>query len=1117
MMKHAKVLALIGAAMLASTTAYAQAANPIGFARDPHYAAGKVIFSFRGNIWQVNEDGTSSRQLTRLDGRDVKPRFSPDGQWIAFTSSRGGNPDVYIMPAAGGEPKRLTWHSANDEVQYWTPDGKRILFASSRGPMAWDSPLYTVGIDGDLPMAIDMGSGAAGMFSQDGSMLAFNRTRYPDPKRHYHGSNNADVWVMNVRQNTFTQLTDLKLEAYKEAVHDANPMFGADGWIYYASERDGIFNIWKVNPKGGAQSQVTKHARGGVRFPSISADGKVITYSNEFDLWVLHIDQPTPKRIPIDLGYVVDRRLSEVVTAENIADGFGPSPNGAYMAIDYHGEIFAVPTEEGVGERRRITESDWRQHDGTYSPDGHYLAYLSDESKEEEIWITDLRTNERKKLTTQPSRKNLLQWTADSKEILFSSGVSLFAIDVALGKTTEIAKHAAGGYTLNQASPDGRWLVVSRRDDYQNAEVALYDVTAKREYNVTAHPARESNGMLTPDGKTVVFVSNRDAGVNHLFSVTLAALTEDPDDPLVKERRQPAPGAGRGGRGGGGGAADAATMPANLDIDLKDISRRAIQLTRGAEGVSNPFLSPDGRTIYFISGGGAAGGGAGGRGGGRGGAPAAGAPAAAGAGPGLYSINIDGTDRRRVADGAFAGVQLTADGRTLFFREGTGISKMPLGAAAGAARTKTPVRFALSFAVDKREEWREMFDEFYRYWKYNYVEEDMHGYDWAAIRKRYEPLVDKIGQTDDFYMLGGEMLNELNSTHSGITAPAEPDPDAPAGGGGRGGRGGGATGAIPPNRTQFIGMELKPDARGLRITYIYKDGPADKPWLNVKVGEYVTAINGTKLTPTFNYWKLLTGPLNEYVTVSVAAAPDAAAARDLRIRTIASMSNLKYDDWVARNRAYVDSVSGGKIAYFHMRAMNQGVLDQLKQEIDQYFYKQGMIIDVRYNGGGNIDMELMDVLLRKPYEYTWTKTGSPVWGRRPQQLIAGPQVMLTNWRSNSNAEMVPHAFKELKLGTVVGTPTNGAVVSAPNYPFLDGGSVRIPGTRVVSYDATKPNNFGYNLENYGVPPNIFVKSSPEDEIKGLDRELLTAVQEALRLLAGGKWMNAMNESPKQQH
>jgi tricorn protease len=190
-----------------------------------------------------------------------------------------------------------------------------------------------------------------------------------------------------------------------------------------------------------------------------------------------------------------------------------------------------------------------------------------------------------------------------------------------------------------------------------------------------------------------------------------------------------------------------------------------------------------------------------------------------------------------------------------------------------------------------------------------------------------------------------------------------------------------------------------------------------------------------------------------------------------------------------------------------MRSMNQGTLDRLKQEIDENFDKQGMILDVRYNGGGNIDQQLMDVLLRRPYQYTWTRTGSPVWGRRPQQLIAGPQVMIENWRSNSNAEMVPHAFKHLELGTLVGTPTNGAVVSARQHGLLDGGSVRIPAVRVVSYDPTRPNNFGFDLENYGVPPDIFVRSSPEDELRGFDRELDTAVQEALRLLRTGTWQH----------
>jgi len=1041
--------ALLGLSPLAAQS------DPLGFVRDPHFHDGRIVFSFRGDLWEVAEDGSDPRQITYLnDARDAKPRYSPDGRWIAFTSNRNGNNDVYVMPSAGGEARRLTWHSGSDQVGYWTPDGEGILFSSSRGPMAWESPLYTIGVDGDLPVAIPMGAGATGMFSQDGRRLVFNRRAYRDPKRNYRGSNTTDVWVTELGSGTFRQLTDPVLEEYKEHVHDPYPMFGADGWIYFSSDRDGRINIWRVRPEGGEGEQITHYTRGGVRFPSMSPDGTTITYHHDFDLWVLPLDEQEPRRVPVDLGWIVDRNLTEVVSTADEAENFAPSPDGAYLAVDFHGEIFTVPTEEGVGEVLRTTESAWRQGNPLYSPDGRYLAYLSDESTEEEVWLFELETGARRKLTDQASKKSLVLWSPNSERAFFTSGTTLFAAEVG-GGATEIANNPAGGYTLTQVSPDGRWLIMHRSDDHQNVEVVLYDTREREEYNVTNDPARDSGGMLTPDGKTVLFLSNRDAGTAQIFRIDLEVPAEDPDDPLVRERlrqmeeesAEPDP--------------DATFQ---LTVDLTDIGQRAVQLTDGDDGVSSAFLSRDGDAVYYVSG--------------------------SGSDRALWSLAIDGEgEPRKVADGEFQSLVVTADGKTVFYRQGDEIRKLPL-----ADREATQVRFNLAFTVDKREEWREMFDEFYRHWKYSYVEEDLHGYDWDAIRRRHEPLVEKIRQTEDFYMLVEEMLFELEASHTGVRPP--PSGDGPGGGSG-----------MDPNATRFPGFEVQPDGRGLRVTHVYRDGPADKAWLELEVGDYLVAINGTPVGPTDNYWRLLTGLLNEYVTVTVAERPGAPASdfRDLRILTVPSLSSIKYEDWVTRNREYVDSVSGGRIAYFHMRSMNQGTLDRLTQEIDESFYKQGMILDVRYNGGGNIDRQLMDVLLRRPYEYTWTRTGSPMWGRRPMQLIAGPQVMIENWRSNSNAEMVPHAFKHLGLGTLVGTPTNGAVVSARSQSLLDGGSVRIPATRVVSYDPTQPNNFGFDLENYGVPPDIFVRSSPEDELRGFDRELHTAVEEALRLLASGTW------------
>jgi tricorn protease len=299
---------------------------------------------------------------------------------------------------------------------------------------------------------------------------------------------------------------------------------------------------------------------------------------------------------------------------------------------------------------------------------------------------------------------------------------------------------------------------------------------------------------------------------------------------------------------------------------------------------------------------------------------------------------------------------------------------------------------------------------------------------------------------------------------------------------------------------------MTPESGRYKVTHIYRDGPADKEWIDINVGDFVLAIDGQEIKAGDNYWKIFNNLLNEYVNITVSANPNADNdTRTVRIKTVLNLRDVSYEEWIAKNREFVDKESNGQIVYVHIRSMNQPSLRKFEQEIDQFFYKKGIIIDVRFNGGGNIDRELMDILERKPYQYTWTKTGSPVWGRRPKQTIVGPKVMLTNWRSGSDAEMTPHGFRHLGLGRLLGTPTNGAVVSARRYSLLDGGSTRIPRTRVVSFDPTKPHNFGFNLENYGVPPDVWVRNSPEDEISGFDRVLKTAVDEVLGMLKKGTW------------
>jgi len=550
-------------------------------------------------------------------------------------------------------------------------------------------------------------------------------------------------------------------------------------------------------------------------------------------------------------------------------------------------------------------------------------------------------------------------------------------------------------------------------------------------------------------------------GINQLYTVSLDGLKEDPADPLVKERKNKEK----------TGKEKKSDEPLPVSIDLNRIDDRAVQITKVDVSISNYFLSKDGKTIYFVVGGG------------RRFPGSAQAAADTEKSAGLYSIGIDGKNQKKIADGAFPGLIPAQDGKTIFFRQRNEIFKMEL-----PKKKKEKVTFNFTVNVDKKKEWKQMFDEFYRHWKYSYVEEDMHGFDWDAIRERYEPIVDYIGETQSFYDLAAEMLFELNSSHSGSYPPRAEPP-------------------VPPQyQTRLPGFELVPDGGRYKISHIYKDGPADKEWIDLNVGDYVLEIDGREIRAGDNFWKILNGLLNEYVTMKVSSSPYGySGVREIRIKTVTSLRDIKYEEWVAKNREFVDNESNGQIIYVHIRAMNQPSLRKFEQEIDQFFYKKGIIIDVRFNGGGNIDQQLMDILERKPYQYTWSKTGSPVWGRRPKQTIVGPKVMLTNWRSGSDAEMTPHGFHHLGLGRLVGTPTVGAVVSAPRYTLLDGGQIRIPGTRVVSYDPTKPHNFGFNLENYGVPPDVWVRNSPEDEINGYDRVLKTAVDEIIRMLRNGRW------------
>lgn len=1064
--------------------------EPVRFARYAHVANdGTLAFTWQDDIWVADQNGGNPRRLTAHVARDFMPRFSPDGQWIAFTSNRLGNNDIYVVPVSGGEPKQLTWFTGDDQALNWTPDGKAIVMSSARGAQAWGSPLYLLPLDGSQPRPMGMDIGRSGMIKQDATLVAFNRSLPSYWRKGYRGNSNADIAVQDLKTGQITELTDTNLQAFKTFTHDVHPMWGADGMIYFASERDGIFNLWKIAPTGGAPQQVTTHKDDGVQFPAISPDGRRIVYENNFELWTVDVPGGTPRKLAIRIAADQKENAISTLTTTNRADGFAPSPTGDYVAVDFRGEIVIVPTESGIGERTVVTQSPWRERYQTYSPDGRRLAYVSDESGEEEVWVYDLATAQRRKLTTQPSVKGDLTWAPNSQKLAFTGNNRLWEVDVSGGAVRELAYNQAGGFVVGQYSADGNWLTFTKRDDDQNADVFVFDVRTRREVNVTRNPFNDNNGVMTPDGKHVLFTSNRDNGVAQLFAVSLAKLKEDPNDPLVRERmRRAANGGARGERGdsaavpaGAGAASGAAAAPAGLTvtIDADGIDGRAMQLTRGAQAVGAFFLSRDGRTVYFTVGGGGGFGGGGQQ------------PAVDPESPnvGMFAMNVDGTNRRRIAGGLYPQLTPTADRRAVFFRRasrggdgegGSGfeISKLVLATPQRAE----PVNFAFPVMVDHRAEREQLFEEAWRVMKYRFYDEKMHGRDWDAIKQQYKPLLKHVATNEDVYDLANEMIGELNASHTGVNGP--PSREMPR-----------------VYTTRYLGFELEPSEAGrYRVGHIYKAGPADKEWLGIARGDYVLAINGQELKSGENYERLMATAMNEYIPVRLAKSASGEGARTVRIASVTSLTDIKYEEWVATRREQVEKETNGEIAYVHIRSMNQPSLARFRNEIDQYSNKKGIIVDIRYNGGGNIDQELIDILERQPYQFWNNRNGSRTWGRRPRQAIAGPKVMMINARSGSDSEVTPMAFRQLGLGRIVGNPTAAAVIATGSYTLINGGTIRTPGSLVVTYDPTKPNNYGENLENLGVPPDVWVKNSPNDEVKGIDRELKAAIEEAMKML-----------------
>jgi tricorn protease len=1079
------------------------AGREVKLVRYPHYNHGRIVFTYLADIWTADEDGKNVKRITANKARDVYPRFSPDGKWIAFSSDRNGNFDVFIVPSEGGAAKQLTFHSADDNVLGWTPDSRAVLFASSRGD-DFMAKLYTVSVDGGIEHNAGADMGVNACYSPDGKKLAINRKGQVYWRKYYRGAMNTDVTVMDIASKKFTDLTDF------DGI-DSWPMWSTDGFIYFVSDREGngLTNIWRVPEAGGKADRVTSFKAGDVRFPAISADGKVIVFEHDFGVWKLDVGSRKVAPIKLDIATETQENLAEVRDFNSQADDYDVAPSGRRITFSIHGEIFTAPTEEG--DLRQITDSPARDKEPQYSPDGKSIAFISDRSGREEIYMTaGDGTGEPQKITNLDTLKFSFAWSPNSKEIAFTASDSkLRKYSVDSKQTSELSSSKYGNIGAPVWSPDGKWIAFSKPDYIRTSDVYLISSGGGEERKVTFDSLNEGNPQFTHDGRKLFFVRT-DSGLgggeqrsSQIYSVALEREERDPADPEDRPdgelQDQSNDGAAR--RAGG---AQRNAPPKDINIDWAGLKRRTRQVTRMPFAIFDYAIGADNRTIVFVTT----------------------EPAGIRNVPVVYTIQEDGRRLTRLiageppnaeegggggGRGGFGGginnLNISRDGRTLFFKEGSSVYTvaMPGGAGAGAApggagggqaaasggreTARRRINFTARVKIDKSTEWAEMFDDAWRTMKYRFYDPAMHGKDWDGARAKYQPLVEFVGDRQELLNIVNEMIGELNASHTGAAGPP------------RGREGGGGV------STAHLGFELEADdaAGRYKVTHVYEEGPADKDWVKVSAGDYLIAIDGKPVKAGDNYWEMLNHRLNRKVEVTLNNKPSEEGAWKNRIEPVNSQaySQLRYERWVKDRRALVDKLSNGRIGYLHIQSMNQPSLRRFEKELRENHNKDAVIIDERWNGGGNIEQELLAILVQREYQI-WQPRGTEATGR-PFAGFFGPKVVVQNWRSASNSEMFPAGFRALGLGKVIGTPTMGAVIGTGSYSLIDGSTVRTPGVGVFLADKNRT-----NLENYGVKPDIFVENSPEDNLAGRDRQIETAVQELLKEI-GSKAQQARKE------
>ena len=1034
--------------------------------RHPDVSATHITFVYAGNIWVVEKDGGLAQRLTTSPGEDMFPRFSPDGSKIAFSANYDGTNSVYVIPTLGGTPKRLTWHGSGDRALGWTPDGKKVLFSSSRksGTNRFNQ-MYTLPVVGGPAERLPVPYGEFGSISPDGQYLAYMpKTRDFRTWKRYEGGMVPDIWLFNLQTMEAENITG-------SFTNDAHPMWHGNT-LYFLSDRDDHkrYNIWAYDLNNKSFRQVTQFTDYDIYFPSIGPDHMVFEAGGR--LYVMDLGSETWKEVSITVVSDNTTLRERVVNVERMIQSFSLGRDGNRVLFEARGEIFSVPAEHGVVYNLTRTSGIAERYP-SWSPDGEKIVYWSDRDGEYDLYMRDQQGSgpEVKLTELGPGYRYQASWSPDGKRLAFiDQDKHIYLMEVASRAVTRIDQDlwlthgGLQGFLFNW-SADSRWLTYARAVNNRNGVVFLFDTQSNRLHRATSDFYSTSTPVFDPEGKYLYVQSNRNFSPQYssidnswiypnMTQILALPLTKDVASPLAPRNDEVAVKKDNE-KDKDKDEKNDKDESKGTSIDFDGLEHRAVVLPMRAGNYSG-MAAVEGKLIFHRN-------------------PNTGSednkrP--------LMFYDLKEREEKTIIDDV-NGFELSADGKKLLVWKDRRMSV--INVAERQDMSKTLRTSEMTMTLNPREEWRQIYLDAWRIFRDYFYDPNMHGVNWEEVRDQYMVLLDDAISRYDVNFLIGEMIAELNASHTY--------------------RGGGDLEQGPRTGVGYLGVDWTVENGAYRISRIVRGAPwdsevrspLDRPGVDIREGDYVLAVNGVPMDPSQEPYAAFQELSGKTVELTVNSQPRMTGSRKVLVETMGSEARLRNLDWIEQNRKRVEEATDGRVGYIYVPSTGVPGQNELVRMFQAQFTKEALIIDERFNSGGQIPDRFIELLDRNPLVYWNVRTGQD-W-QWPPHAHFGPKVMLINGWSGSGGDAFPDYFRKRGLGPLIGERTWGGLIGITGAPALiDGGSVSVPTFRMYDPDGT------WFPEGIGVDPDIPVVDDPAQLARGVDPQLERAIEEALRLL-----------------